>query len=284
MNIAITGASGLIGRNLVQTLSAQGHTVKPLARGQAPMEADAVVHLAGESVAKRWTPETKRRILESRVEGTRNLVAAFGRMEKKPAVLVCASAIGYYGERGEETLDESCARGTGFLAEVCAAWEKEAEAAAALGIRVARMRIGVVLDPRGGALAQMLMPLRLFAGGTLGGGRQWMSWIHRDDLAALFRFAIEHPVRGAINAVAPEAVTNREFTHALAAALHRPAIFTVPAFVLRAAMGEMSTMLLGSQRVVPRAAQNAGFAFRFPSIAPALGDLLGGTQRVVQKT
>jgi uncharacterized protein (TIGR01777 family) len=247
-------------------------------KGQPPREsldrADAIVHLAGEPVAQRWTAEVKRRIRESRVEGTRRLVEALSALPRRPGVLVTASAVGYYGARGDELLDESSPPGAGFLPEVCVAWENEAQAAAALGMRVATIRIGVVLDARGGALARMLLPFRLGAGGRLGSGQQWMSWIHLADLAEQFRFALENPVTGVWNGVAPVAVTNREFTKELAQALHRPALLPVPALALKIAFGEMSEVLLESQHVAPRAAQAAGFRFRFPQLGPALADLL----------
>jgi uncharacterized protein (TIGR01777 family) len=228
MKIAITGASGLIGRRLLTTLASQGHSPYALSRHayteEALREADAVVHLAGESVAQRWTADAKRRILESREAGTRSLVRTLAKLPRRPGVLVCASAVGYYGSRGDETLTEASAPGTGFLPEVCVAWEREAQAAEALGIRVVRMRIGMALDRRGGALKSILPVFRMGAGGKLGDGRQWMSWIHLDDLAALFRFALENPVAGPVNAVAPQPVTNADFTRALARALRRPAL------------------------------------------------------------
>jgi len=297
MKIAISGASGFIGTRLLETLAAAGHQLHVFSRrtGAPPPSAanlsvwdpiagepasqdlrdqDAVIHLAGENVGQRWTAEARRRILESRVNGTRNLVAALARLSRRPATLICASATGYYGPRGDEILDESAAPGTGFLAEVCAAWEREAQAAGSLGMRVVRMRIGLVLDPRGGALQRMLPPFRMGVGGRLGDGRQWMSWIHLDDLAALFRFALEQPLEGPVNGVAPEPVTNAEFTRALAGALRRPAFFPLPAIALRALFGEMAAMLLTGQRVVPRAAYAAGFTFRFPRLDAALADLL----------
>jgi hypothetical protein len=247
-------------------------------QGEPPVDAlrdsDAVVHLAGENVAQRWTAGAKRRIRQSRELGTRRLVCALARLPRRPSALVCASAIGYYGSRGEETLIESSAPGAGFLSEVCTAWEREAVAAEALGIRVVRVRIGILLDPQGGALQRMLPPFRLGAGGRLGDGRQWMSWIHRDDLAGLFRFAVEKPIRGPLNAVAPNPAANAAFTRELARALHRPAIFPVPKFALRFMFGEMSEVLLASQRVAPKAATAAGFVFRFPALGPALADLL----------
>lgn len=297
MNIAITGASGLIGRRLIELLSSHGHALRALSRGgvanfppgvrasvwdadkgEPPLEAlrdtDAVVHLAGENVAQRWTAEAKLRIRQSRELGTRNLVCALARLPRRPSALVCASAIGYYGSRGERTLTEASAPGAGFLSGVCTAWEREAVAAEVLGIRVVRVRIGIVLDPRGGALPRMLPPFRLGAGGRLGDGRQWMSWIHHDDLAEMFRLAVEKPIRGPLNAVAPNPLPNAAFTRELAHALHRPAIFPVPKFALRLLFGEMSEILLSSQRVVPNAAAANGFVFRFPDLGPALADLL----------
>lgn len=297
MKIAMSGASGLIGRRLLKVLGKAGHALHVLSRhagtnlppgvrlsvwdpakGEPPAEAlrdaDAVVHLAGENVAQRWTAESKRRILESRVAGTRSLVQALAKLPRRPAALICASAVGYYGSRGDEILTEASAPGTGFLPDVCIAWEREAQTAETLGMRVARIRIGVALDRRGGALARMLPPFRMGVGGKLGDGRQWMSWIHLEDLAELFRFAVENPVGGPVNAVAPEPVTNAGFTRELARALRRPALFPIPKLVLRARFGEMSEVLLASQRVLPRAAQAAGFQFRFPRLGPALADLL----------
>ncbi|MBZ5582078.1 MAG: TIGR01777 family oxidoreductase [Acidobacteriia bacterium] len=306
MNVTITGASGMIGRRVMKVLTAEGHKVHVLSRhagtnlpggvrlsawdaakGEAPeaalRDADAVVHLAGENVAQRWTAESKRRIAGSRIAGTRNLVGALAKLPARPRALVCASAIGYYGSRGDEILDETAAPGAGFLAEVCAAWEAEARAAEALGVRVVRMRIGVALDSRGGALRRMLTPFRLGAGGRIGGGRQWMSWIPLQDLAQLFRFVVENPVSGAVNAVAPYPVVNAVFTRELASALRRPALFPVPGFALRALFGEMSEVLLGSQRVIPKAADAAGFRFQFPQLGPALADILktGGAEAAV---
>ncbi len=298
MNITLSGASGFIGRRLLKVLGDAGHSLHALSRHagtnlpkgvrlstwdpvQAPPpresleNADAVIHLAGEPVAQRWTAEAKRRVRESRVAGTHHLVEALAALPRKPSVLVAASAIGYYGSRGDETLDESSPAGSGFLPEVCVAWEREAQAAESLGVRVVRIRIGLVLDPRGGALQRMLPPFRLGAGGRLGSGRQWMSWIHLADLAGLFRFAVENPVRGVFNGVAPHPVRNLDFTRDLARALHRPAWFPVPQLALKTLFGEMASVLLESQRVAPRAAEAAGFRFRFPGLGPALADLLG---------
>jgi hypothetical protein len=246
--------------------------------GPAPedalLDADAVLHLAGEPVAQRWTAAAKQRIRDSRVVGTSHLVAALADCSPRPATLVCASAIGYYGSRGDELLSEDSAPGTGFLADVCVGWEREAAKAEALGMRVTRIRTGVVLDPRGGALKPMLAPFRFGLGGPLGGGRQWMSWIHASDLAEMFRFALENPAPPVLNGVAPGSVTNAEFTRALATALHRPAFLPVPKLALRMLFGEMADMLLASQRVAPVAAEAAGFQFQHPQLAEALGDLL----------
>jgi uncharacterized protein (TIGR01777 family) len=247
-------------------------------KGMPPREslesADAIIHLAGEPVGQRWTAEVKHRIRESRIAGTHRLVEALAALSRRPATLVCANAVGYYGSRGDELLDESSPPGTGFLPEVCLGWEREARAAETLGIRVVVIRIGVVLDPRGGALARMLPPFRLGMGGPLGSGRQWMPWIHLGDLAELFLFAAEQPVRGALNGVAPFPVTNREFTKSLGRALRRPAVFPVPVFALKMLFGEMAEVLLASQRVLPRCAEAVGFRFRFPQLNAALADLI----------
>jgi hypothetical protein len=278
MNISISGASGFIGRHLMKSLAQAGHSLRAQSRHAPPAEslreADAIIHLAGEPVAQRWTAAAKQRILDSRVVGTRNLVEALAALPRRPEALICASAIGYYGSRGDEVLTESSAPGSGFLPEVCVAWEREALAAEAFGIRVVRVRTGVVLDANGGALVRMLPPFRMGLGGRLGSGRQWMSWIHLEDLAALFQFAVESQVRGPLNAVAPNPVTNSDFTRELAHALRRPAVFPVPEFALKMLFGEMADVLLASQRVAPAAAEAAGFRFRFPQLAPALESLL----------
>jgi uncharacterized protein (TIGR01777 family) len=297
VRIAITGASGLIGRRLLKNLAAAGHSLHVLSRhagtnlppgvrlfvwdasrGEPPSESlqdvDAVMHLAGEPVAQRWTTHARQSIRESRVTGTRNLVQALAKLPKKPEVLVCASAVGYYGSRGDEILNESSSPGADYLAQLCVDWEKEAQSAETSGIRVVRVRTGLVLDARGGALPRMLPPFRLGLGGKLASGRHWMSWIHLDDLAALFQFALANPVSGPVNGVAPNPVINAGFTRALAAAVHRPAIFPVPAFALRLLFGEMSEILLSSQRALPQAAERAGFRFRYPELAPALADVL----------
>ncbi len=247
-------------------------------RGEPPADSvrdtDAVIHLAGEPVAQRWSAEVKQRIRDSRVNGTRNLVQALGKLRQCPSTLVCASAIGYYGSRGDETLTESSGPGSDFLSDVCVAWEKEAAAAENLGMRVVSMRTGIVLDPRGGALGRMVRPFRIGLGGKLGNGRSWMSWIHAQDEVGLFQYALDHPLRGPVNAVAPNPVTNADFTRALAGALKKPAIFPVPGFALSLVFGEMAGVLLASDRVLPQAAQAAGYEFRFPLLGAALSDVL----------
>lgn len=286
MNITITGATGFIGRNLVGSLARDGHSVRALSRaawnvvaGEPPAEsltgADAVVYLAGEPVSQRWTWVAKRRIRQSRVMGTHHLVAALSKLSQRPQVLVCASAIGIYGNRGDEVLTESSPIATGFLAGVCHDWEHEAELAEPLGVRVVKLRIGIVLGRHGGALERMLPPFRAFVGGKLGVGRQWMSWIHIDDLVGLIRYVVDRPLSGVVNATAPTPVRNKEFTRELASALHRPAILPVPALGLRILFGEMAQILLDSQRVLPQAAESAGYRFRFREVGPALRDLRG---------
>jgi hypothetical protein len=297
MKIAISGASGFVGRKLLETLAAAGHSVHVLSRhsgmnmpagvkvfpwdpakGEPPEEslrgASAVIHLAGEPVAQRWNAEVKARIRDSRVLGTANLVEAMAHSATRPKVLVCSSAIGYYGSRGDEILTETSRPGDDFLADVCARWERAAARAEALGVRVVRIRTGHVLHPRGGILSRILPPFRAGLGGRLGTGRQWMSWIHLDDLAGLFEFAIRNAVSGALNGTAPGPVTNADFTLALAAALHRTAVFPVPKLALRILFGEMSEVILSSQRVLPQKAEAAGFVFRYPQLAGALERLL----------
>jgi len=278
MNVAITGASGFIGRAVAEHLRKSGHLVRAVSL-RATIEprslenVNAVVHLAGEPVAQRWTAAARERIMRSRVEGTRALVAAM--REHPPQVLISASAVGYYGSRGDEILTESAPAADDFLGRVALAWETEAQAAEPLGVRVARIRIGVVLG-HGGALARMLAPFRFGLGGRLGDGYQWMSWIHIDDLVELIAFLIkESTVRGVFNATSPFPVTNREFTRALAEAVHRPAILPVPAFALRLIFGEMAQVLLASQRAIPDAAQRAGFVFENPDIFAALAQIVG---------
>jgi hypothetical protein len=274
MNVAITGASGFVGRALSERLRSSGHSITAISlRTQPPPEVfagcQAVVNLAGEPVAQRWTPAVRERISNSRVQATRSLVAAL--RKQPPEVLVSASAVGYYGSRGDEILTEDSPPGHDFLGQVAVGWEQEAHAAEQFGVRVVTPRIGVVLGRGGGALAQMLLPFRLGVGGRLGTGKQWMSWIALEDLVSLIEFAVEDAaLSGPVNAVAPNPVTNAAFTRELAATLHRPAILPVPAFALKILFGEMSEILLGGQRVIPQAALRAGFQFRYAELGEAL--------------
>lgn len=297
MKILVTGATGLIGRAVCQTLINDGNQVVVLSRRtppnlsgvtafrweptreSPPVEAwegvEAVIHLAGEPVAARWTDETKRRIRDSRVIGTRNLVAGMKALGKAPEALIAGSAVGFYGHRGDEVLNEGARAGSGFLSEVCVEWEAEAARAREFGVRVAQVRTGVVLSPEGGALEKMLTPFKLGLGGRLGDGRQWFPWIHLDDIVGILRHALMTPaVNGAINGVAPGIITNEEFTRELAGAFNRPAFFPVPEFALRILMGEMAEVVLASQRVVPQVALDTGYQFRYPNLRPALDALL----------
>lgn len=293
MRALITGATGFIGRSLVERLErpvvlsrrparalellgdVEAYAWEPEA-GPPPAEAlrgvEVIFHLAGEPVAEgRWTAAKKERIRWSRVGSTRNLVAALEASPARPRALVSASAVGFYGSRGDEILEESAPPGGGFLPAVCLAWEAEALRAQRLGVRVVTPRIGIVLGKGGGALARMLLPFKLGLGGPLAGGRHWMPWIHLDDVAGLLLHAARtEELRGPVNAVAPAPVTNCEFTRALARALHRPAFFPVPEFALRLAFGELASVLLASQRVAPRAAEKTGFRFEFPALDQAL--------------
>lgn len=291
--IAITGASGFIGGALGPFLTTGGHEVRRVGRGpmnevrwdpargmldQAALDGvDAVIHLAGSSVAERWTESTRREIRESRVKGTRMIAEACARMAVKPEVLVCSSAIGIYGSRGDEWLDEQSATGDDFLADVGREWEAAAEPAREAGIRVVHLRTGIVLNSGGGALAKMLPPFLAGVGGKLGSGAQWMSWISREDLIGAMHFAMQAPgVAGAVNAVAPEPVTNATFATTLGRVLHRPAMAPVPAFVLRTIFGAMAEgTILASQRVRPSALEAAGFTFLHPTLAGALRFELG---------
>lgn len=302
MRTLITGATGFVGQQLLKQLDrpvvltrnveraratlpadATAFAWDPL-RGPPPTEAfegvEAVVHLAGDPVAEgRWNDAKRKRIRDSRTIGTRNLVDGIQRALKPPQVLVSASAVGYYGGRGEEVLDERAKPGQGFLADVCVEWERESARAESLGVRVVNPRIGIVLGSGGGALSKMLLPFKLGLGGRLGDGRQWMPWIHLDDLVGLILYAINTPgLHGAMNAVAPSPVTNRDFTAILAGVLHRPAIFPVPAFGLRLAVGEFAEILLASQRVVPRVAEQSGYTFRYGELKPALEAIMHGAK------
>lgn len=293
MKALITGATGFIGRRLVKQLdrpvilsrdpeqarralgNVEAYGWQPEA-GPPPAAAfagvEAVFNLAGESIAEGlWTESRKRRIRDSRILGTRHLVAALAQLAERPRVLVSASAIGYYGSRGDEVIDESAGAGQDFLAELCRDWEAEAARATAAGVRVATPRIGIVLEQDGGALAKMLLPFKLCLGGSLGNGRQWMSWVHLDDLVALLLHAARtEAVQGPINAVAPIPVTNREFTTTLAGVLGRPALIPAPAFALKLVLGELSEVLLGSQRVQPKVAEQTGYRFRYANLKGAL--------------
>ena len=271
MKVAIAGANGLIGRELTRALEARGDQVVKLPRYRsAPWSiegADAVINLAGANInARRWTAEYKREIRDSRVLTTRALV------ELKPGVLINASAIGYYGGRGDETLDESASRGGDFLSGVVA--EAEAEAARAPG-RSVSVRTGVVLSPRGGALQQMLLPFKAFVGGPIGSGKQWFAWIHIADEVAAILWCLDHDrLSGPVNLVAPGIVTMKEFARALGRALHRPSLFPVPAAPLRLLLGEVADVVVEGQRVVPRKLVESGFKFSFPGLDAALADLL----------
>lgn len=280
MRVALTGARGFVGSALTELLQNQGHETKALSRRPSPADlegVETVVHLAGEAVAQRWTEEVKRRIRDSRVLGTRHLVESIKSLETKPKVVLCASATGFYGHRGDEVLTEESGAGEGFLAETCREWENEAKVLETLGVRVVFLRIGIVLGRGGGALAKMLPPFRMGVGGRLSHGKQWMSWIHREDLTRLMVWALENEeVRGAVNGTAPGAVTNAQFTSVLGGVLRRPAVFPVPEFVLKLVFGEMARVLLESQRVKPEVAEEKGFVFKYPDLEPALRDLLAG--------
>jgi len=296
VRVLVTGASGLVGGGLVPALAAEGHAVVRLGRsaargadvvwepaaGRLPRAAleglDAVVHLAGESIAaRRWSEQRRRALVASRVQPTLLLATTLATLERPPRVLVSASAVGIYGDRGDERLDERAAPGSGFLAELARAWEAATEPAAARGIRVVRLRLGLVLAAGGGLVARLVPWFRLGLGGPLGSGRQWMSWIAEADLIAAIRHAIARAdLSGAVNAVAPGAVTNRDFARALGAALGRPAWLPAPAPLLRAAFGAMAReALLAGQRAIPARLLATGFEFRFPELAPALRHLLG---------
>lgn len=297
MNVLMTGSSGLIGSALTSSLDRDGHRVRRLLRAPSAAEnttvwdpsdgtladgaldgIDAVVHLAGENIAGgRWTPRRKARIRQSRVDPTRRLCEALARLSSPPRVLVAASAVGFYGDRGDEVLDETADPGTGFLSDVCEEWEQAAAPARERGIRVVHPRIGVVLTPAGGALAQMLPPFRLGVGGVLGSGRQYMSWIAIDDLLAIMLRALtDESLSGPVNAVSPHPVTNREFTQTLGRVLRRPTVLPMPAFAARALFGEMAdALLLSSTRVAPGRLESSGFTFAYPSLEAALTHVLG---------
>ena len=281
MRVAVTGATGLIGTRLTATLRARGDEVTgvSLREGPPPPDAlaghDAVVHLAGEPVAQRWTEKARERIRASRELGTRGLVEAIAAADPMPRVLVSASGVGYYGSHGDELLGEDAPAGDDFLAQVCAAWEREAMAAGEDGVRVVVVRTGVVLDKHGGALAKMLPPFRLGVGGPVAGGRQYLAWIHIDDLVGIYVAAIDDEAwSGPVNASAPEPVTNAVFSKALGRALHRPAIAPVPAVAIRALYGDMAEIVTEGQRAVPRRPLELGYTFTHPDLDEALSDAL----------
>ncbi|HEX8701509.1 MAG TPA: TIGR01777 family oxidoreductase [Myxococcaceae bacterium] len=304
--IAVTGATGLVGNSLLPFLTTGGHRVRRLVRGKADaargdvswnpakgeidtaaMEGvDAVVHLAGENVAQKWTPEAKDRILRSRSEGTRTLCEGLARMARKPRVLVCAVGMGIYGDRGEEELTEESSSGGGFLAQVCREWEAATVAAREAGIRVVLLRIGVVLDPRGGALAKMLPPFLLGGGGRVGSGQQWFSWISLEDLLGLIQFAIfTQEMQGPVNTVAPQPVRQEEFAKTLGRVISRPAILPMPAAAIRTLFGEMGQeTVLSGQKVRPVVAERLGFPFIHPDLESCLRFALGRTTAGPQVT
>ena len=301
MKILITGSTGLVGTALVHLLVQEGHTVCRLVRpgtilkegvgeglqvgwnpatgelGGAGVGPDAVVNLAGASIAGgRWTAARKAALQSSRVDLTRALVAALAKMNVRPRVLVSASATGVYGNRGDQVLTEESRPGNDFLADLAKAWEAEAAKAEAIGVRVVLARFGVILARDGGALPRMILPLKIFVGGKLGSGKQWMPWISLQDALAVLRFALEkNDVRGAVNAVAPQPLQNADFTKLLARAMHRPALFPAPAFALRLLLGEMAgALLLSSQRAIPEKLQRLGFRFQHADLASALAAIL----------
>jgi hypothetical protein len=297
MKVFVSGAGGLVGSALVDALRGDGHDVGRLVRrrgeevagavfwdpdagvvdGEGLAGAEAVVHLAGEPIAAgRWNAERKARIRDSRTRGTRLLAAAAAALDPPPRVLVSASAVGYYGDRGDEVLTEDAGPGDGFLSEVCVRWEEAADAARERGIRVVHPRIGMVLSPRGGALAKMLVPFRLGLGGVVGGGRQWVSWIALDDLVSALCHALgDEGLAGPVNAVAPAPVTQRELTRTLSRVLKRPAALPLPAFAVRLLLGEMADeLLLASARADAARLSAAGFRFRYPDLGATLAALL----------
>lgn len=298
MKVLVTGSSGLVGSALVDFIHTGGHQVRKLIRGEwtkdpegiawdpehgafDPEELeglDAVVNLSGENISNhRWNIEVKKKIYDSRVEGTKDLCRTLKQLKRPPKVLINASATGYYGNRGDEILTEQSSPGSGFLADVCKDWEAAADEAKSAGIRVVKIRTGMVLSGLGGALTKMLLPFQLFLGGNLGDGNQYMSWITINDLIGIIYHAITHnDIEGPINTVSPNPVTNKEFTKTLGKIVKRPTIFTVPKFAGRLAFGEMADELLfSSQRVIPKKMQGTDYHFQYPDLEPALRHVLG---------
>jgi len=298
MRITLTGATGFIGSRLVYRWLEAGHQLHVLGRKPGklpaavhfwewaepaqtspPLESlegsDAVINLAGEPVAQRWDSAVKQRIRSSRVQGTSRLVDALRDLRRPPPILVSASAVGYYGSRGDEVLTEASAPGQGFLPDVCKEWEQQAQQAVALGLRVVCFRIGIVLGTESGALPQMLLPFRLGVGGRLGSGKQWMPWIHVDDIVGLMDFAVKTAtMHGPLNACSPNPVTNADFSKELGRVLHRPALLPVPEFSIRLLFGEMAQVVLASDRALPKVALGAGYEFHYPELPAALTNLL----------
>ena len=295
MKLVITGGTGFIGSALCARLLELGHSLILFTRAPAPAAVsadkkwltwkpgssgsweqaiegvDGVINLAGEPIAKRWTEKQKEKIASSRIDTTRALVTTIAKAKEKPKFLINASAVGYYGPRGNETFTEEAGPGSDFLSRVCSAWENEAKRAEDYGARVITLRTGIVLGKGGGALAKMLLPFKLFVGGPLGSGEQWMSWIQLEDVIGLILFLLEHPdARGAINVTAPNSVTMNEFCKSLGDVLNRPSWAPVPTFALRLLLGEMADMLLTGQRVLPAQAQKLGYTFKYPTLREAL--------------
>jgi uncharacterized protein (TIGR01777 family) len=291
MKILITGASGLIGTALKKSFDEKGYEMLLAGRGK-PKKAneiewdtesgfaepenlegtDAVIHLAGEPISSRWTEEKKKKIRDSRIQGTRSVVEALSGLKTKPKVLISASGIGYYGDRGDDVMTEMSGPGDTFLAKVCRDWEAEARRAEDLGIRTVLLRTGILLSKHGGALAEMLTPFKFGVGGVVGSGKQWMSWLALEDIIAIYNRVLEdESMRGALNAVAPNPVTNEEFTKALGSVLYRPTILPLPEFAVNLIFGEMgNALLLDSTRVIPKRLEQAGFKFRFTDLTTAI--------------
>jgi uncharacterized protein (TIGR01777 family) len=303
MRILVSGSTGFLGTSLIETLEREGHTIARLVRPDAKQRnaagafaqtvrwdpvagqfdaataegADALVHLAGASIADgRWNASRKRLLQMSRIDATRHLMGALSKLQRPPASIVAASAIGYYGNRGDETLTEASAPGSDFLAKLCCDWEAETARGAEFGARVVSLRFGIILAAHGGALPRMAMPFKLGAGGRLGSGQQWMSWLTLKEVIRMIQFALGNARLSApVNAVTPNPVQNKEFTRVLAKTLHRPALFPAPSFMLRLALGEMADgLLLASQKVMPSKLMDAGYSFLQPDLANALSEVL----------